>query len=78
MYEEDEKVVSIIEKFKELAVLTSKLEEAQAAAKLARNNETALLNEVNDMQKEIDAELKKMKENSPSGTDWYNTPRTKF
>lgn len=69
------------EKQKTLGQLEAELEEANEAlrkaaneAALARSAETAQLNRVNDIQKQIGQRIKSMQTSAPLRSDWQASP----
>lgn len=54
----------------ELAAATKALTEASEKARAASSAETNAVNAVNKLQKELDAVVKKMRDEAPWNTDW--------
>lgn len=61
----------------ELAQANDRLERARLVTSQARSEETDALNCVNAAQKKINALLDPLKQQAPSGTDWYDQIRSK-
>lgn len=61
--------------FNDLHTAAVGLMEAEKEERVAASNTTYRRNEVNSIQKAIDAEMKKLRESAPRGTDWADRKR---
>lgn len=59
-------------KFLQLAVAEENLKEAREKMRTARSDETAALNEIAELQKEIDEMFENMRLSAADETHWYN------
>lgn len=73
-----EERMEIAEKFESLKQATKRLKEAEKQLSYARAEETATINEVNKLQKEIDEIIKKSKKDAPSSSDWHKSTIAKY
>lgn len=56
----------------ELLETQRKLESTQDTLKRVRGEETALINQVNTLQKAVDTHIENIRKNAPVCTDWAN------
>lgn len=64
--------MKLAELLAELEAATKNLKERQAEERVASGNTTQARNEVNNLQKSIDAEMAKLKKEAEWNTDWHS------
>lgn len=61
----------------EVQGLSDQLVAAQKETQMARSAETALINKLNNAQKELDLSLSELRGTAPMGSDWANAKITR-